>query len=158
VVQLERAKRYLGRIRKIYSGVFSTSGHSKESYDDDVISFFIHCYHIRDWLIHLEEFNVTKSEIDLYIDSQNALKICADLANGSKHCKLTRTLRTERQPHIGDKEYRTEIWFSGGSGGETMQARYTISSYMEKHDVLSLAEECVRLWDEFINTINSHNK
>jgi hypothetical protein len=154
--QLERAKRYLERIRGIYSGIFSGSGHDKQSYDDDVISFFIHCYHVRDWIIHLNCVGITSSEVDKFIDSHMPLRICADLANGSKHCRLTRTLRTERQPHISGKEYRT-TWYSGVDGGESMRAKYTISSYMQIHDALLLAEECVVLWDGFVEQMRLHN-
>lgn len=37
--QVKRSKRYLNRMEKIYSGIFSSSGHNEEDYDDDVISF-----------------------------------------------------------------------------------------------------------------------
>jgi hypothetical protein len=104
--QFERAKRYLSRIEKIYEGVFSSEPHDTDCYDDDVISFFIHCHHIRDWIIHLNKLDITTKQVDNYIDSHKALRICADLANGSKHCQLTRTLRTEKQPYIAGKERR----------------------------------------------------
>ncbi|EEB7841207.1 hypothetical protein GNY41_22395, partial [Salmonella enterica subsp. enterica] len=116
--QIERSKRYLNRIEKIYAGIFSSSGHDKEDYDDDVVSFFIHCYHIRDWIIELNTLNIKSGQVDTFINKHQALKICADLANGSKHCKLTRSLRTGRQPHIAAKQKKTSTWYSGTSGGE----------------------------------------
>lgn len=155
--QLERTKRYLEKIRVIYSGIFSSAGHDKRSYDDDVISFFIHCYHVRDWIIHQNCVGVTAAEVDKFIDSHLPLRICADLANGSKHCKLTKKPRTERQPHISGKEYRTTIWYSEEGGGENMRAKYTISSYMKIHDALLLAEECVVLWEGFVEQMRLHN-
>lgn len=156
--QLERTKRYLTRLEDIYAGVFSSSGHNKEAYDDDVVSFFIHCYHIRDWIAHLNNIGITAKDIDAYIDNHRSLKICADLANGSKHCKLTRSLRTERQPHISGKERHTSTWFTGEGGGEVIKCKYTILSNDELLDALQLAKECVQLWEEYMSSLETHNK
>lgn len=156
--QFERAKRYLSRIEKIYEGIFSSSGHDKHTYDDDVISFFIHCYHIRDWIIHLNVLGITSVEIDEYINQNHALMVCADLANGSKHCKLTRSLRTKRQPHITGKERHTSTWYTGSGGGEVMKCKYTVLSGEEFLDAFELAKECVTLWEVFIQELKSRNK
>ncbi|EDI0662644.1 hypothetical protein OD551_000005 [Salmonella enterica] len=108
--QVKRSKRYLNRIEKIYSGIFSSSGHNKEDYDDDVISFFIHCYHIRDWIIHLNTLNIRASHVDIFINEHQALKICADLANytytsheihQSLFCSLDRKNQIYYQPQEG---------------------------------------------------------
>lgn len=147
--QLERARRYLKRIEDIYAGVFSSLGHDKDLFDDDVVSFFIHCYHVRDWIIHLNKVGVTARQVDSYIDSHRALRVCADLANGSKHCKLTRSLRTDRQPSIAGKIRRTSTWFTGNSGGEVTRCKYTVLSNTELIDALELAVECIQLWDSY---------
>lgn len=146
------------RMEGIYEGIFSSSGHDKEAYDDDVVSFFIHCYHVRDWIIHLNRLGITARQVDSYIDSHSALKMCADLANGSKHCKLTRSLRTNRQPHISGKERQTSTWLTGGGGGEVMKCKYTILSSTDFIDALELARECVRLWESYICELETHNK
>lgn len=156
--QIERTKRYLSRIEALYEGVFSSSGHDKDSYDDDVISFFIHCYHIRDWVIHLNLLGVTAAEIDSYINQHHALMVCADLANGSKHCKLTRSLRTSRQPHIAGKERQTSTCYTGSEGGEVMKCKYTILSGEELLDALELAKECVAIWDSFTEELKARIK
>lgn len=150
--QLERARRYLKRIQKIYSGVFSSEGHDEEAYDDDVISFFIHCYHVRDWIIQQDDAVVTGRQVDAYIDSHLALKVCADLANGSKHYKLTRALRTGSQPHIASKEREVSTWYTGGGGGELMVSKYSVHSNAEILDALLLARESVELWDAYFGT------
>lgn len=146
--QLERAKRYLARMEKMYEGVLSSS-HDRESYDDDVVSFFIHCYHIRDWIIHLNKLGITAKEVDLYINSHRSLMICADLANGSKHCKLTRSLRTERQPHIAEKRRETSGWLTSNGGGEVMTSKYTVLSNGELFDALDLARDSISLWEKY---------
>lgn len=151
--QLERSQRYLKRIKNIYSGVFSPIGHDKDSYDDDVISFFIHCYHVRDWVIHLNKVGVSAKQVDEFINNHIPLKICADLANGSKHCKLTRNLRTERQPHFITKEHKTSLMFTSNGGGELLLSKYQILSDGVIYDALELAEESVLLWGTFISKL-----
>lgn len=156
--QFARTLRYLMRMEGIYKGIFSSSGHESEAYDDDVVSFFIHCYHVRDWIIHLNRLGITPEHVDSYINSHRALKICADLANGSKHCKLTRSLRTNRQPHIAGKERRISAWLTGDGGGEVMKSKYTILAGADVIDALELAKECVRLWESYICELENYNK
>lgn len=153
--QFERAKRYLARMENIYAGIFSGAGHDRESYDDDVISFFIHCYHVRDWIVHLNKVGVTARQVDSYIDSHQALKICADLANGSKHCKLTRSLRSDHQPHIAGKERHTTTWLAGNGGGEVMKCKYKILSSTVFVDALELARECIQLWELYMRELET---
>jgi len=155
--QFERTKRYLERIRALYAGMFSSSGHDKDAYDDDVISFFIHCHHVSDWIIHLNTVGITAKQMDNFINQHMPLKICTDLANGSKHCKLTRSMRTLKQPHIVGKERRSSTWTTGNGGAEHMKSKYTILAGSEVYDALELAEECVQLWTQVIEEIKTHN-
>lgn len=151
--QFERSKRYLNRVRNIYSGILSPIGHDSDSYDDDVISFFIHCYHVRDWIIHLNKIGITARQVDQFINDHVPLRICADLANGSKHCQLTRNLRTDRQPHFISKQRKTSFWLTGSGGGNYMESKYKILSGGIIYDALELAEESVLLWTDFINSM-----
>ncbi len=144
--QFEIVKRYLKRIEAMYDGVQILPSNDKEYYDDDVISFFIHCYHVRDWVIHLNNRDVSAREVDEYINSNRALSVCADLANGSKHCLLTRETRTEDQPHVSGSEKRTSTFEDELS---VMKCKYRIMSNKKTLDALALAKECVALWDDF---------
>lgn len=154
--QFERTKRYLKRIERIYAGIFS-SGYDKESYDDDVLSFFIHCYHIRDWIVHLNKIGITARQVDTYINAHRALRICADLANGSKHCNLTRSLRSGRQPHIAGKERHT-FTRSTNSGDdiEVTKCKYSVLCNTELVDALELATECVQLWEAYMRELEEN--
>jgi hypothetical protein len=138
--QFELVKRYLYRVESIYQGVPLLPHVEKEFYDDDVISFFIHCFHIKDWAINA---GVNKKEVEEYVNCHKALRVCADFANGSKHCKLTINLRTGYQPYVGGRER-----FTSRFGDETpiMQCSYRIVCNSEVMDALSLAKECVELW------------
>lgn len=137
-------------MENIYAGIFSEASHDWKNNDDDVISFFIHCYHVKDWIVHLNKIGVTARQVDAYIDNHQALRICADLANGSKHCKLTRSLRSNHQPRIAGKERHTTTWLTGNGGGEVMKYKYKVQSGTVCLDALVLARECIQLWELYM--------
>ena len=143
--QVERTERYLNRIRKIYEGT-SILWEERRYYEDDVISFFMHCYHIKDWIVKLNKVKVTSSEIDDFINQHEALKICADLCNGSKHCELTRTPRTGQQPHVASSEY----WADNSDQSTVVIGKFSVLSNGDFHDALDLAEKCMALWNRCI--------
>ena len=149
--QLDRAERYLQRVRDIYRGVISS--HDKYLYEDDLISFFMHCYHIRDWILHLNNVGISAKRLDEFINSNEALRICADLCNGSKHCKLTRATRSGKQPHVAMKEYRSSLWLTGDGGGEILKGKYTVLTASGAVDALELAEQSMQLWRGFVQTM-----
>ena len=151
--QYERARRYLNKIENVYAGVFSSTEHILKDYDDDVYSFFIHCYHIRDWIIQLNKVGVTSNQVDAFINSQKSLSVCADLANGTKHCKLTRTSRTKHQPRIVSTERQTSTWLINSGGGEVLKCKYTILCNSEFFDALKLAKECIHAWDGYMHDL-----
>jgi len=139
--QLERTRRYLKRIRDIYAGV-STADRTNEDCADDVLSFFVHCHHIADWIATLNLVGVERSEVEGFVDEHRELRICTDLSNGTKHCRLTRKTRTKRQPHLASTQFR--------SGGGYTKGKFQILSDDEFFDALKLAEDCMKLWDEFV--------
>jgi hypothetical protein len=146
--QYERAKRYLERIGKIYNGVYYPG--SSEAYEDEVVSFFIHCFHIGDWLIYLAKSPVSKQDINNFVNSHNELKICADFCNGEKHCRLIHTKRTGGQPHLAYRKYSVSHYTPESGIPSTYKASYKIVSGSNTYDALELAKKCMSLWDEYI--------
>ena len=147
--QIERTRRYLNRLRSIYRGVPHTQD-NREYYTDDVYSFFIHCYHIRDWIVQLNIVGVSEKDVDTFINAHKELRICADLCNGTKHCVLTRNMRTDRQPHLAGKSF-TSIGMPDQIC--TIKGKFRILSGNEYHDALDIAESCMRLWDDFVASL-----
>ncbi|EGR0148418.1 hypothetical protein FRN29_21560, partial [Vibrio alginolyticus] len=74
---LDRAKRYLNRIESIDQTRFSEEW-KEEELSDDFYSFFVWCYHIKDWLIQRDDVDTT--EIEKFINVNESLSICADMA------------------------------------------------------------------------------
>ena len=151
--QYERAKRYLERIRKIYEGSYYPG--SSEEYEDEIVSFFIHCFHIMDWVIHLSKSPVSEQEINSFINSHNELKICADFCNGEKHCRLTRTKRTGGQPHLAYRAYGVCHYTPESGIASKYKASYKIISGNQTYDALELAEKCIFLWEQYISQLQN---
>ena len=142
--QIHRAERYLQRIQEIYEGC-SHKYEEVSFYEDDVISFFIHCHHISDWIIKLNRFGETKAAINKFINKHNELIICADLCNGQKHCRLER-VRGNSQPHMAGRDWSITTYTPESGKPVTFQAKYRVLAESETYDALVLAEKCVELW------------
>ena len=152
--QIDRATRYLERMREIYAGM-AILYDDRKRFEDDVVSFFVHCHHIGDWFAQLNQVNMTPAQVNAFINQHEALRVCADLCNGSKHCKLTRMLRTGRQPHIALKHYRASTWLTDGGGEEVLKGRYSILTASGPIDALALAEQCLKLWVDLVAAIRT---
>lgn len=81
---------------------------------DDLFAFFIECHSFKDWLINdddvLKELGWEKKEelIEDFVHSTYELQLCADIANGKKHRRIDRRIKSG--PKKGDwKPRRTEV-------------------------------------------------
>jgi hypothetical protein len=150
--QIDRARRYLVRMREMYQSV--PYREDKEAYADDVLSFFIHTYHIKDWITTLNKLGITKEAINTFINQHYELRLCADLCNGSKHCKLKRT-RTGRSPHLASRSF-----LSGGTNDvmHTTQCKFAVFTGDKFVDALDLAERCMQLWDGFVDQMKKDSQ
>ena len=155
--QLERTHRYLDRMRTAYSGVpYREDG--RDYYADDVHSFFVHCHHIGDWIVTLNNVGVTREDVTAFVNSHVELRICADLCNGTKHCRVKR-IRTSRQPHVaGHRLVSTGSAVDPGDGvvrPVSTRCQFEILAEGEFRDALDLAERCMSLWDDFVSRLDS---
>ncbi|MGH8127023.1 MAG: hypothetical protein ACRETC_01465 [Gammaproteobacteria bacterium] len=150
--QFEKAQRYLERIRRIYAGI-PFDENTKKDYEDDVYSFFINCHHIRDWIISLNKVGIKASDVEAFIDNNQALQVCADLCDGAKHCKRNRPPRSNWQPNVALKMYSETIYNTDLDRKSVAKARYTVISAYGQWDVLDLGETCMKLWSEYVESM-----
>jgi lysine/ornithine N-monooxygenase len=106
-------------------------------------------WHLKDWILNDEEFRAKdKSALKSEIHATRSLKICADLANGSKHLVL-------RKP-------QTDFSFTERSGIHVDPAKQIFQEYYyiassDKQDSYHLMEireflaECRNAWQEIID-------
>lgn len=145
--QLEIVKRYLERMRRIYKGDNTLKWEDRHFHKDDVYSFFIHCNHLRDWVVHLNKIGIEKTDIYKFVRENKPIQICADLANYKKHCRLERKTWSGQSPHIGGTTHQSGHVYSELG----VQSEFAIFSGDESIDALELAEKCWSLWESFIN-------
>ena len=55
-------------------------------FEDYVIAYFQSCYHLKEWIKNDSPIpEITKKDLEKYISKTNPLRICTDIANGTKH-------------------------------------------------------------------------
>jgi hypothetical protein len=112
--------------------------------DSDIaLSFFVFCYHLKDWIEI--DYPAEKKNIEYLIDSTR-LKYCADLCNGIKHLERRDKPRSGKQPEI----IGSRITFCIVDGEERLRDKFQISTDEGELDAFDLATECMNIWLEFI--------
>ena len=144
--QLKLVERYLIRIRRMYSGNNSLSWGDRHFTNDDVYSFFIHCNHLRDWVLKLNKIGITKKDITEFIRKNRSIQICADLANSAKHCHLEQRTWSGANPHIGGSTHQTSSYRET----DGVESQFQIVMDSEEFDALEIAEQCWKEWNLFI--------
>jgi len=147
VEQLEIVGRYLERIRRMYSGNNSLEWDDRHFHKDDVYSFFVHCNHLRDWVLQLNKIGIKKTDIKSFISENKPIQICADLANYSKHCRLEHKTWSGDTPHISGSIHKSANMHDDLG----VKSEFFIVAGSEIFDALELAEQCWDLWGLFIN-------
>ncbi|EHJ9977293.1 hypothetical protein KB975_001211 [Vibrio parahaemolyticus] len=156
--QFDRVERYLKRIRNIYSGDNLIFWDDRACVEDDIFSFFIHCHHLQDWVSNLNKVGITSKQTKQFIEGHESLQICADLANQSKHCRLTKNPWSGVKPHLAGVQYESV----GDSNSPGIRGKFAVVTDEATLDVLELAESCWCHWRLLKHDIeqqwNAHNK
>ncbi|MCG9776167.1 hypothetical protein L1D49_23155, partial [Vibrio diabolicus] len=145
--QINRVERYLQRIRNVYSGENHILWGDRKSVEDDILSFFIHCHHLHEWVANLNVVGISHKDLKQFIESHESLKICADLANRSKHCRLTKKQWSQLKPHLSGTQYQS----NGNADFPGISGKFSIVTQNEIIDVLELAESCWEHWSSYLD-------
>ncbi len=151
-VQFARVERWQHRMELIRKGEILPFG-PQDDLLDYTLSFFMNCHHLKDWLgqdrvwqagreITTEE---AKTAVEQFINENEALRICADLCNGTKH--LTHNSgRSGREPKLGISHTRFTF-----DGEKTMQQQEIhLDTSLGMVNALALSKECLELWRAFM--------
>ena len=138
--QWARVHRRLNDVRVVYSG---RAGGTDDAMDT-VLSFFEAVHHLKDWLMNDQASGITKAAADSLINGSPMLRLCADLANGSKHLVLTGPRTRDKSTGIT----RNDVNIFVGTG--TAAHRFYVQSGGTEYDVIDIAEAAVAEWNEFL--------
>ena len=133
--QFARVQRYVSRIRR--------AGATDEDYDD-LLAFFMHAWHLADWASNDSMVGRSLEEIKRDAKTYPALVICADLADGIKHFRLT--LPPRDYAHVTRKDIKV---FEGVDRLATAKFTFTLPDGSTR-DALALAEQIVANWSTLL--------
>ena len=68
-----------GRCAPEYALIYSDAVQDKPSVEmeDDMYSFFVHCYHLKEWIKN-DEALMAKPKVEDYINKHVSLRVCGD--------------------------------------------------------------------------------
>jgi hypothetical protein len=146
--QLARVQRYLDRFKELNDGLMPART-STDYYIDDVYSFFQHCHHLKDWIKNDEALPLPKRNgAEGHLAASDDLKLCADIANGTKHLLLTRKTHSGADPQFNQSHQRHYTF--DPATGRTTSVRVTLQLQGNTLDCYELATRCVRSWENYL--------
>lgn len=139
--QFFRMQNYLKRIESLYCGIKVTF-EPTNTYEDDVYSFFMHCYHLCDWIKHDNTFSPKNNPYD-YMKSSQFLSIARDICTGAKHCvPEVGKLQSGKEP----KNSYTKLSICVGGDFEYKIEEMLFDTGFGQIDALELARKCFNEW------------
>ena len=151
--QLKIVHRYPERIRRIRKGV-KANQKAQMDHEDDILTFFVNCHHMYDWLCTSSDASTVVSRKDVFefMNSHEELRVCADVCNWAKHSKVknNRTGAGLTAFHVFNIQVR-------GDKDPTplLLSNYRIECGDKGYDAFELAEKCYELWHAYIEEIRS---
>lgn len=136
-------KRSYERLKKINTD----NGNSISNADpkDATENFFNQCYHFKDWL--KKDTSIALAEnVENFISKSNTLSLAADYCNSFKHGGLNKNFRSGQKL----EKMNTHINFDLTPTGFVVSARLELTIDGKKYDAFSLATDCMKEWDSFL--------
>ena len=129
------------------------------NYEDNLWYFFQTAWHLKDWILNdssIKDFGVEK-----IVENYHSLRMCADLANRSKHLTLTKHIREDAKPSGNDVTVfltTAEIEYSDfingkipiGKSEKSIYTYYITDKTGTKYQAIELAKEIIKDWNEII--------
>ncbi len=141
--QLDRIK----RLKEDFERFSIATDDNFEKAIDAFTSFFIQCYHLRDWLM---ESRYDRRDIDIFISKSAWLSLCRDIANKQKHKKID---LYEPQNHLVEHKVSgisTSIISYYDPYREKNRYGVDVEEFGTLIDVIDLAEKCIKEWERFL--------
>jgi hypothetical protein len=131
--QLDRVRRMRARFDEKYE--------SMEAAQDIMWSFFQHCWHLKDWVMH-DAVSITQAQKDAIYTAVHApgspLRHCQGLCNATKHLETRpgEARHSHMNANLGGGRPRIECIIDDGTG--------------QKVPGHNLADQCIAEWDRIL--------
>jgi len=141
--QWERVKRYFERFKRL-SRTGRIHNTNSENYVDDIYSFFIHCYHLKDW-IEKDPSSPLRTDVKSFGKKSKSFQICRDLCLGAKHLTVTSPGSDLATHQLG----RKHVNFNVSTGVLSMRV-FVQTNYGER-EAFDVAKKCMSEWEAFLS-------
>jgi len=138
--QLDRARRFLERVEH---GPEDVEDVDEVQFQDNMWSFFQHCWHIKDWVRHDPLMSeATKDAVIAAAHQSKVLAMCQDLCNATKHLRLNKTAARASHKHVetviapSQGRYEHDLIVDDGHGGQLSGKK--------------LARDCIADWERIL--------
>lgn len=137
------------RLRRLYNLIDSLEKkeiENKKVLDckpDIYLSFFMQCYHLRDWLVNSE--SIKSHEVDKLIKDSYELGLCRNLCLGVKHYSISRPSPAELAD-FGDMGAKMPVFRTLSKTGE----RVVVLADGKVHNAFELVTACMDQWKKFL--------
>lgn len=141
--QFKRVERYLKKIED--------QDRNSTAYDDDLWSFFQNCYHLKDWIKNDPDVaDEIQRMVEKFVQDNEELRICADLANRSKHLKLDKPPRQDAK--ITSRNVIIYVPTAGSDSVGTSTCEHIITLGDGRTRIaLDVAIKAVEAWKDFLS-------
>lgn len=114
----------------------------------ELFAFFEICFHLKDWISQDGAYDSSVHDVEAFINSSPALRICADICNRLKHRTLTRKTRSANLGVFHIQQSIT-IFPEGGGVPRAAISDARIDTERGTEDVFKLAAECIEEWRRY---------
>ncbi len=117
---------------------------------DDFYAFFVWCFHLKDWLKNDPAVDADiRQVVEAFLATRTvALRLCADVANGSKHFVIDKYVRHSPDARVerllADSDISLDLPVSPD------QDMLIIYADDVAWPALWVANRCVQVWEEFL--------
>lgn len=130
--QWARVQRWHARLRAASEGRIHDV--ASANYEDEMYAFFESCHHLKEWLKNDPAKPLTRpQDVEDLIDTVDALRWCADIANGSKHLIADRWPRVDPKTGVAHRRFAMEL-----GDPPSVSVQYTIAGAGQVWNALQL--------------------
>lgn len=156
--QWQRLQRWHGRLKSleqkhlIHHGSDWTYAFLPEFMENEIdhaYAFVMHCYHLKDWLKASASRGETwGGRVEAHVSGSPGLSACADICNATKHFQLDSSPKSRQGGPRADANWTTLRSYSPATSRG--QATPLVHVSGRTLSLLSLADLCMREWQEFL--------
>ncbi|MFV1976450.1 MAG: hypothetical protein ACC651_11930 [Candidatus Scalindua sp.] len=135
------------RVNRALTKIENNQNRNLDDYEDDIWSFFQNCWHLKDWVKNDDVINeIYRTSVENDVHEIESIKMCADLANRSKHLKLTFS-RVDANVSSRDLHIHAAPPGQGGYGEYNFKITNSEGAVF---DAIEVAKDSVKKWSELL--------